>query len=156
VIPEPLSALGRGDPADLYGVEFEETRFVHPREYDGGDITQIVYRSWNERQAVRGYRDFVDTYFYTGRSFHCDDEKTVWMIPSELNFESEAADGWRLGCTVGCTTHMQRCQYIGRYGVYFVWTYAWMSDVVTYTEFENILEDIDARMARCLRSIEME
>jgi len=150
VIPEPLIELGRDEPADRYGVEFEEIRFFHPLEEYGGDIRQTVYRGLNEQQAARGYRDFVDSYFYPGSYFFCRDEGAVWELPPEMTFESSIADEWRLGCTAGCSTEPQYCQYIGRYGVYFVWYYAWMSDVVTYAEFENILEDIDGRMAQCV------
>lgn len=156
LIPEPLVSLGSGDPPARYGVEFEEIEFVHPQEYEGGKVRQVIYRAENEWRAMRGYKDFVDTYFYAGPSFHCDDEETVWDIPAAIDFESSAADEWQLGCTIECTTDPQCCQYIGRYGVYFVWYYAWMSEVVTYTEFEDILEDIDSRMTQCLEQIENE
>ena len=150
LIPKPLVGLGHSDPPDRYGIEFQETLFIYPQKYNGGKIRQTVYRTEDDWQAVRGYEEFVETYFYAGRGFHCKDEETVWESPSEIAFETLVADEWQLGCTMNCSTDPQVCQYIGRYGVYFVWYYAQMSDVVTYAEFENILEDIDTRMAQCL------
>lgn len=150
LLPEQLDGNGVMDPADRFGVEF--TRFSASNSHDStlGGVTQTVYREWSERKAQRGYNDLVDTYFYPQENFFCHDEETKWEVPSELTYRSRTANQSQLGCTVGCTTDLQTCQYIAQYGVYVVWYYARMSEVVTFSDFERILQDIDRRMANCL------
>lgn len=149
-IPEQLNSVSYSDePADRFGVQFRAISFSSSQDYYLGKIDQTVYREWTEREAQRGYEDLVD-YFDPHAHFFCRDKKTQWEIPQELTYRSELADQFQLGCTVDCSTNPQRCQYIAQYGVYVVWYHARLSEVITYTEFERILQDIDARMAECL------
>lgn len=157
VIPEQLNSVSYSDePADRFGIQFRSVSFFSSQDYHLGKIDQTVYREWTEREAKRGYEDLVDTYFDPRARFFCRDKKTQWLVPQELTYRSEFADQFQLGCTVDCSTNPPRCQYIARYGIYVVWYHARLSEVITYTEFERILQDIDSRMTQCLEQIENE
>jgi hypothetical protein len=150
VLPEQLDSRGTLEPADRFGVEFTRFNAHNSHNYSFGGVTETIYRAWTEREAKRGYNDFVETYFYPKGNFFCHDEVTEWEIPLELSYRSNMADRAQLGCTVGCATDLKVCQYIAKYDVYVIWFYADMSEVITYTEFERILQDIDSRMIECL------
>ena len=156
-IPEQLNSVSCSDePADRFGVQFRAISFSSSKDYYLGKIDQTVYREWTEREAKHGYEDLVDTYFDPHARFFCRDKKTQWEVPQEITYHSEFADRFQLGCTVDCSTNPQRCQYIAQYGVYVVWYHVRLSEVITYTEFEHILQEIDSRMAECLNRVPAE
>lgn len=156
VLPEQLDSSGTMEPADRFGVEFIRFSAHNSHNYSFGGVTQTIYREWTEQEAERGYNDFAEAYFYPKRNFFCHDEVVEWEIPLELSYRSDVADRARLGCMVGCTTDPKVCQYIAQYDMYVIWFYAQMSEVITYTEFEHILQEIDSRMAECLNRVPAE
>ena len=140
VVPDEWYFSMYGDPTSRFGVEFEKVHFNS--QYGGG--TQNVYREWTEREAQRGYRSLVKSWFSP------QGELTEWVLPSELSYHGLIADQMQLGCATDIFAKTQRCQFIAQYGVYVVWFQASMSEVMTYSDFEVVLRDIDRRMAECL------
>jgi len=144
VFPEGWEQQGvpdsRGAPAS-FGVERIGIDFSTPTR---GVAVQHVYRAFNTRAAAAGYRDFMS-------DFSVREEETEWTLPTELTYRSQVADQFRLGCSTHCPSGVQRCQFIGQYGPYVVVFHTYMSsDMMTYGDFERILQDIDRRMAQCL------
>jgi hypothetical protein len=130
-----------GDPPDRFGIERIDILFSTPT-YGGG--VQDIFRAWDKHEASRGYRDFVRA------SFSTRDNETEWKIPPEITYRSQVADQSRLGCSTHLPSGTQRCQFIAHYEVYIVRFDADMSEVMTYADFECVLQDIDRRMAECL------
>ena len=109
-----------------------------------GVAIQDVYRAYDTRAAVTGYKDLMS--FFSVR-----EDETEWVLPIELTYRSQVADQFRLGCSTHRPSGVQRCQFIGQYGVYLVKFHTYMSsDLMTYEHLEHILQDIDQRMAECL------
>jgi hypothetical protein len=140
VVPDEWYFSMYGDPSTRFGVEFEKVCFSS--QYGGG--IQDVYRGRTEREAQRGYQDLA------GSWFSHQAELTEWILPSEFGYHSPIADQMQLGCATDIYREIQRCQFIAQYGVYVVRLHADMSEVMTYSDFEVVLRDIDRRMAACL------
>jgi hypothetical protein len=141
VFPETWQIGSVGDPADRFGVEFEFVRFTS--RVDGIGFYS-VYREWDERRALRSWRSLTNSYFNVREGW------TAWVLPPDLTYQSSIADQLRLSCRTEYVTGQQRCQFTARYGVYIVWIVTDMSEVMTYSDFERILREIDHRMADCL------
>ena len=141
ILPETWRIGFVGDPADRFGVEFEFMRFT---SRIGGRGFYAVYREWDERKALRSWRSLTDSYFNVREGW------TAWILPSELTYQSSLADQLRLGCTTEYATEQQRCQFTAQYEVYIVWFDIDISKVMTYSDLERLLKDIDHRMAACL------
>jgi len=105
---------------------------------------QHIYRARDEREASKEYHDFVRAFFSVR------DNEMEWQIPPEITYRSQVADQDHLGCSTHLPSGVQRCQFIAQYEVYIVRFDADMSEVMTYTDFERILQDIDRRMSECL------
>jgi len=130
-----------GDPSTRFGVEFESANFTS--QYGGG--IHDVYREWSVRKARDSYRSLAKSYFSPR------DKLTAWDLPPELTYQSSIADQAQIGCATTISSQSQRCQFVAQYGVYVVWFHASMSEVMTYSDFEAILQNIDERMATCLK-----
>lgn len=131
----------RGAPAS-FGVERIGIGFS---TLTRGVAVQHVYRAFNTHTAVAGYHSFMSY-------FSVREEETEWILPTELVHSSQVADQYRLGCSTHRTSGIQLCQFVGQYGPYLVRFHTYMSsDMMTYKQFEHILQDIDRRMANCLK-----
>jgi hypothetical protein len=144
VFPEGWTQQGipdsRGAPAS-FGVERIGIGFSTRIR---GVAGQAVYRAFDIRAAVAGYRDFMSY-------FSVREGETEWSLPTEFTWRSQIADQFRLGCSTHRSSGVQRCQFIGQYDVYLVRFHTYMSsDLMTYEDLECILQDIDLRMAECL------
>lgn len=144
VFPERWEQQGlpdsRGAPAS-FGVERIGIGFSTSTR---GGAVQAVYRAFDTRTAAAGYHDFMSY-------FSVRERETEWTLPAELTYHSQIADQFRLGCSTHSASGVQRCQFIGQYNVYLVVFHTYMSsDLMTYEDFEHILQDIDRRMAECL------
>ena len=83
--------------------------------------------------------------------FSVREGETEWTLPRELEFQSQGANQFRLGCSTHRASDTQRCLFVGQYGVYLVRFHTYMSsDMMSYEDLEHILEDIDQRIANCL------
>jgi hypothetical protein len=140
VVPTAWKFNMAGVPAKRFGVEFETVYFVS--EYGGG--IQDVYREWSERAADKAYREMVATNFGERAAL------AAWTVPSGLTYQSSIANQAQLGCTTDVVRRSRHCQYIGLYGPYVVLFLADMSEVMTYADFEFVLQSIDQRMSDCL------
>ena len=144
VLPEGWEQQGLPRSKDApvsFGVEKIGTVFSTRTR---GVVIHHVYRAFDTRAAVAGYKDFMS--FFAAR-----EEETEWSLPAELTYHSQVADRFRLGCSTHRPSGVQRCQFIGQYDVYLVRFHTYMSsDLMTYADFERILQGIDQRMAECL------
>ena len=124
-----------------FGVEKRGTGFSTRTR---GVAVQDVYRAFNARAAATGYRDFRSL-------FSVRKEETEWTLPAELTYRSQVADQYRLACSTHRPSGVERCQFVGQYRMYLVSFHTYMStQMMTYDDFEHILQDIDQRMAKCL------
>lgn len=140
IVPEAWYLNMSGEPAARFGVEFEAVFFNS--SYGGG--IYAVYREWSTRKAKDSYDDFVKSYFSS------NDELPEWTAPSELTYQSLVADQVQFGCSTEVGTDREYCQFAAQYDVYIVWFYSVMSEVMTYADFEAVLQEIDRRMTECL------
>ncbi|MBN1876745.1 MAG: hypothetical protein JXA33_21150 [Anaerolineae bacterium] len=141
VVPDEWWLYSTGDPATRFGVEFEEISF----NSSNGRMLYDVYREWSVRKAQDSYRDLAKSYFSLQNNL------TAWDLPPELTYQSSVADQVQIGCAMAISSQSQRCQFVAQYDVYVVWFHASMSEVMTYTDFEAVLQNIDERMATCLK-----
>jgi hypothetical protein len=144
IFPEGWEQQGsprtRAAPA-RFGIERLGTTFSTPTS---GVAVYGVYRAIDLRTAAAGYKDFMSY-------FSLDEGETEWSLPVDLAYRSPVADQSRLGCSTNRTSDVERCQFIGQYGVYLVRFHTYVSpDMMTYKDLELILQDIDRRMTECL------
>lgn len=145
VMPDSWWIDSTGNPATRFGEEFESQRFS---SRIGGVGLYTVYRERDDHKALRQWRSLVTSYFSVR------DGWGTWGVPTEFTYESLIADHARLGCSTEFGTGQQRCQFIAKYGVYIAWLDMDMSDVMTPSDFERVLRDIDCRILECLPSRE--
>lgn len=140
VVPNEWYLSTSGDPATRFGVEFQSMIFTS--QYGGGIYD--IYRERSIRNARDGYRGLVKSYFSPRAKF------TEWELPPEIMYQSSTADQAQLGCATDIFSKVQHCQFVAQYNVYIVWFDADMSEVMTYADFEAVLQEIDRRMTECL------
>ena len=101
-----------------FGVERIGVDFSTPNR---GVATLQVYRALDAQAAFRGFDDFLS-------GFSPRAGETEWIEPSELAFQSQTADQFRLGCSIQLDSNTRMCLFIGQYGVYLVRFHTYMSE----------------------------
>ena len=106
---------------------------------------QSVYGYKDKAEASEGFRRWL------GRSFSSDKFTSVWETPSELQFQSNYADQFRLACAHTPSNYV--CQALGQYGEYVVQLYVPMQPRtnVTYTDLELILQAMEEQIVSHLK-----
>ena len=122
------------------GIERIGTSFSTPTQ---GIATHDIYRLFDQDQAMKGYREMIDTWvsdFSLGKE---------WSSPLKLQDLEIDAEEYELSCGFRSSSIVERCQYIAQYGPYVVKFSADMS-ALSYEDFAQVVNDIDKRMIGCL------
>jgi hypothetical protein len=99
---------------------------------------------WDFARAAKVYFDFR-----AKSVFDVDKYMGPWTSPTELNFQSSAADQYRLAC--GVASDVYQCRMIATYGEYFVFFRSYITEQgISLTTFEQLLSAIDVKMSQCL------
>jgi hypothetical protein len=111
-----------------------------------GVANEGVYRGRDIDDIKASYAEEVSSWFHTY------EDETEWDVPAEFNYQSSMADRYRFGCQIrnlSGVRGVQSCQFVGQYGVYLVRFRADMSPIMTYNEFNTILQSIESKLAQC-------
>jgi len=89
------------------------------------------------------------TYMYNRRIFNKSEYNDSWTRPSEVTFSSSKANQYHFACTTD-TVFGYQCILTARYGRYFVFLRANLSQEFTIRDLVPLLQEIDARMSPCI------
>lgn len=128
----------RDAPSPL-GIERAGTSFETQRH--GGSI-QIYYRFSSETDARNNYISLQDSWF------NLAPEGSISTLPEELGNFKPGTDEYRLGCSQGV---IETCRFVGLYRTYVV-EFKLDMPSLTYTDFINLLQEIDKKMMICIEN----
>ena len=136
----------KGAPSRL-GVERIGTSFINPEE---GGVNHEVYRFASLTDAIEGYEELAGSWFYP------NDNRSIWIIPAQLENLSINASQYRLGCSTYLPTGEEECQWIALYGsiTLFLNYGIFQNADVQNSRYENIamiISKIDQKMTGCLQ-----
>ncbi|KAF0106727.1 MAG: hypothetical protein FD146_2319 [Anaerolineaceae bacterium] len=88
-------------------------------------------------------------YAYNHSIFTQTQYNTPWTKPSEITYSSQIAGQYAFACS-NDTNFGYRCMLMARYGRYFVFMRAHLSEGFTVQDIEPLLKRIDASMLPCI------
>jgi hypothetical protein len=134
--PEPIARAPLGGTKSVESIE--QTFYAY-----GGSAGERIRRFRTEQGAAE---EFVRQ---TRIVFRDSEFNTPWMTLQELSYESPVADRFYCACSVDESQPLwPHCACIAQYEVYFVQVSTPMlPGLMTYADFEQILEAIDEKMA---------
>jgi hypothetical protein len=136
---ETGSRTERGAPSRL-GIERIGTSFSTPTK---GGANQDVYRFWDAREARKGYRELVNSWFSPQAGY------SEWATPPDLANLLTHANQDQLACSVYVSGQVEWCQYIAQYQPYVIKLSADML-AISHEDFIELVKEIDRRATSCL------
>lgn len=141
--------------------DYPRNNHVH-RQFGSGTsaiVSQDIWRSYTIRDAKRKFNDLMESQFVPKRPLHPTELYLPFEPPSEISFQSQAADDFYLAC--GWWT-IASCRLIGRYDNYVVFLHldherdyeGRHTDGLTFQQMEPIIEAMDTKIVEIIKTYE--